>query len=166
MKLVNWHKGLIKHVLVIALLVGLLGTVSGCEGFGQFPTATTPQPAAEKASAPATISTKDRAILAVYEYLLDEAKSSDAKLYLADFYTTCDNWSAESEYFKDGSGIWYVEVDMSAVKDWKWKPYWQEASWFVFRDGSVVPSQRLEANALRIEADLQVLSPPLEEPKS
>jgi len=49
-------------------------------------------------------------------------------------------------------------VDMTSGKEWKWKPYWQQASWFVFRDGKVMPSNRIQANALRIEADLQELS--------
>ena len=98
-------------------------------------------------------------MLAVYEHLLSQAESYQAKVYLADFYTTCDNWSARSELLKDGTGLWYVTVDMTDVVGWREKPYWQQASWLVVKkDGKVIPSNRFQANALRIEADLQELS--------
>jgi hypothetical protein len=48
---------------------------------------------------------------------------------------------------------------MTEVEAWEWRPYWQQASWFVFPNGEVMPSNRIQANALRIEADLQELSP-------
>ncbi len=104
------------------------------------------------------ITTEDRAILAVYEHLLILAEGYKAKKYLAEFYATCDNWSAKSELFKDGTTVWNVMVDMSSNKIWQWRPYWQQASWFIFRDGKVIPSNRLRGNALRIEADLQEVS--------
>ena len=97
-------------------------------------------------------------MLAVYQRLLEQAETYQAKLYLADFYATSDNWSAEGEYFKDGSGVWYILVDMSTVESRKELSHWQEASWYVFKDGKVIPSNLLNANALRIEADLQQLS--------
>jgi hypothetical protein len=162
MKLTNWITGFIKSVLILALLVVLLGVFTACADMG-FPTPSTPQeqPAPEpaKVTGPTVIITKDAAILAVYQRLLSQAESYEAKIYLSDFYANCDNWSAESEFFKDGSGIWYVVVDMTENVTWERHPYWQQASWFVFKDGKVIPSERFRANALRIEADLQALSP-------
>ena len=160
MKPSHWSKRYIGPILIMALLAALLGTVTGCEDFSQYPPPSPPaeKPEPEKAPRPTTISTGDRAILAIYEHLLSKAESHEAKIYLAEFYTVCDNWSAETERFQDGSTIWYVLVDMTSSEQWEWKPYWQQASWFVSRDGGVIPSSRLQANALRIEADLQELS--------
>ena len=160
MKFPNRSKRYAKPILIIALLAALLLTVTGCEDFGQFPPPEPPaeKPAPEKVVSPTVISTADRAILAVYEHLLSQAESHEAKVYLAEFYTVSDNWSAEKERFKDGSSIWCVLVDMTDNDTWELRPYWQEASWFVLRDGKVIPSSRLQANALRIEADLQELS--------
>ena len=156
MALSDLNKRYIGSILVITLLVLLAGVVTGCD-LGQFPAANV---TAEKpAKTPSTvIGTEDKAILAVCEHLLSQAESHKAKSYLAEFYAVCDNWSAESQLFQDGSRVWYVMVDMTSGKEWKWKPYWQQASWFVFRDGKVMPSNRIQANALRIEADLQELS--------
>ncbi len=160
MALSNLNRRYIGSILIITLLVVLAGVVSGCYDFSQFPSlnATVEKPG--KVAPPTVISTKDRAVLAVYEHLLNRAKGHKAKLYLAEFYAACDNWSAESELFKDGSSVWYVLVDMTSNKTWKWKPYWQQASWFVFKDGKVIPCNRIQANALRIEADLEELSLP------
>ena len=149
-------KNYFKSIILIVLLLALLGVVAGCEGYG-FPTPT-PAPTATEKPPTTVISTRDSAMLAVYQHLLAQAKGYEAKRYLADFYATCDNWSAEGEYFKDGSGIWYIQVDMSSVALWKVRAYWQQASWFVYKDGKVIASNRLKANALRIEADLQELS--------
>ena len=91
--------------------------------------------------------------MAVYEHLLSQAEEYQAKNYLASFYTTCDNWTAKSEFFKDGTCVWYVVVDMAGIEAWKERAYWQQAGWLVFQDGKVIPSNRLKANALRIEAD-------------
>ncbi len=88
----------------------IVWTVTGCEDFGQFPT---PTPRSEKVVTPTVVTTSDRAILAVYEHLLSQAQSAKAKGYLAEFYIACDNWSAESELFKDGSSIW-----PSTAKQW------------------------------------------------
>jgi len=160
MKIADGDKSCIKVALIIALIVVLLGTFTACQDMG-YPSPTTPQPQPTPAPVTGTtiISTRDTALLAVYKRLLGQAESYEAKTYLADFYTACDNWSAESEFFKDGSGTWYVTIDMTGSKDWKWKPHWQQASWLVYRDGKVIPSTRFQANALRIEADLQALSP-------
>ena len=152
-------KRYLKPVLVIALLMALVGTVTACQDVYPSSSAPQPQPAPVPATGSTVITTRDAALLAVYQRLLDQAISYQAKTYLADFYATCDNWSAESEYFKDGSGVWYVTVDMTGNHDWKYRPYWQQASWFVFRDGKVIPANRFQVNALRIEADLQALSP-------
>ena len=159
MKLSNWNKIYIKPILVIALLAALLGTVTACEEMG-FPPPSTPEekPEPEEVTPATAIRTKDGAILAVYKHLLSQAESHEAKIYLADFYATCDNWTAESEFFKDGSGTWHVQVDMTSHETWELKPYWQQAGWFVFKDGKVIPSNRFQANALRIEADLQEMS--------
>ena len=160
MKIFKWNKRILLSVLVITLLAGLVGTVTGCEDFGGFPAATTPTAEKTKEASSTTFTgTRDGAIMAVHERLLSQAGSYEAKLYLADFYTACDNWSAQSEYFKDGSGTWHVVVDMTTTGEWAFRPYWQQASWLVFKDGKVIPSNLFRANALRIEADLQALSP-------
>jgi len=158
MKIFKWHKRFLLSVLVIIMLAGLVGTVTGCEEF-EFPAASTPTAEKTKEATATTFTgTRDGAIMSVHERLLSQAGSYEAKLYLADFYTACDNWSAQSEYFKDGSGTWHIFVDMSASKTWEWRPYWQQASWFVSKGGRAIPSNLFNANALRIEADLQELS--------
>lgn len=157
----RWTVGhFIKFVAIIVLLAVAV-IVSGCEDFGTLPT---PEPPAEKPVSTTYINSADRAVLAAYEHLLSLAESHEAKDYLAEFSAVSDNWSAESELFKDGSSVWYIKVDMSGVENWQEKPYWQQASWFVYQDGRVIPSNRLQANALRIESDLQELSlpPPIE----
>jgi hypothetical protein len=160
MKLTNWNKQFIKPIIVLVLLIALLGTVTACQELG-YPSSSTPEekPEPVPVTSPTVISTKDAALLSVHQRLLSQAESYEAKIYLADFYASCDNWSTESEFFKDGSGTWYVVVDMTNIKIWELRPYWQQASWFVFKDGTVIPSNRFRANALRIEADLQALSP-------
>jgi len=55
---------------------------------------------------------------------------------------------------------------MTRVTVWEEKPHWQQASWLVLGDGKVMPSHRFQANALRIEADLQELSLPPKPPPS
>lgn len=161
MKLFDWNRKFFKPVLIIALLAAMLGTFTACEELG-YPSSTTPEetPEPEPVTSPTFINTKDAALLAVHQRLLNQAESYEAKLYLADLYANSDNWSAESEFFKDGSGTWYVVVDMTGSKTWElYPPHWQQASWFVLKDGEVVPSNHFRANALRIEADLQALSP-------
>ena len=162
MKFYNVVKRYFSAVLTIVLLTVMLGTVAGCEDYG-FPSPTPPAAQSEPEPSPVFINTKDGAMLAVHQYLLEQARSTEAKRYLADFYTTADNWTAEGEYYKDGSGIWYILVDMTNVEVWEARLHWQIASWFVFKDGKVLPSNLLNANALRIEADLLELSP---EPES
>ena len=151
-------KRYLKPVLIITLITVLVLTAIGCEDFGQFPVPEPPEEKPETVVLPTTIISEDRAILTIYEHLLNQAESAEAKAYLAEFYTACDNWSAESELFKDGTSAWYVVVDMTEVEEWEGRPYWQQASWFLFPDGKVIPSNRIQANALRIEADLQQLS--------
>lgn len=146
--------------IAIIMLLAMVMTTAGCEDFGTFPPPEVPEKEPEKPVTTTYINTEDRAVLAVYEHLLSLAESHEAKSYLAEFSAVSDNWSAKSELFKDGSSIWYVKVDMSGVENWKEKPYWQQAGWFVYQDGRVIPSNRLQANALRIEADLQELSLP------
>ena len=150
------------QLFVTIVLSAMLIAVVGCEDFGTFPPpeSQAPAPEPEKPVSTTFINSEDGATLAVYEHLLSLAVSHEAKTYLADFSAISDNWSAESELFQDGSSIWYVKVDMSGVEDWKERPYWQQASWFVYKDGRVIPSNRLQANALLIEADLQELSLP------
>ncbi len=151
-------KRYLKFFLTTTLLAVLVLTVTGCEDFGQFPPPESPGEKPEEVVPSTFITSEDRAILAVYEHLLSQAETHEAKKYLAEFYAVSDNWSAESELYKDGSSIWYVLVDMTDVKTWEERPYWQQASWLVYRDGRVIPSNRLQANALRIEADLQELN--------
>lgn len=165
MKNTSRKLNLIKTIIVISLLLAILLTVVSCEDLG-FPstssTSDTNTPEESNTDGKTVVSYKDAAILAVYQHLLDRAGSAEAKLYLADFYTACDNWDAVSEYFKDGSGTWHVIVDMSEIMDWEYDSYWQQASWFVFKDGRVIPSNLFQGNALRIEADLQSQSQDLE----
>jgi hypothetical protein len=151
----------VRLVLLVALLVALLGVVVACEDLGFSPSSTTEEttePASNSESGPVSVNTKDAATLAVYLHLLGLAGSPEAKTYLSDFYTECDNWYAESEYFKDGSDVWHVVVDMTDEPVWDLRSYWQQASWFILNNGEVVPSNLFQANALRIEADLQGLS--------
>lgn len=164
----NLTKRYLKLTLIIALFVGIALTGTGCEVLEEF--APAPPPADEPAEVetpPAPISaiaTEDRAILEVYEHLLSQAGSHQAKAYLADFYTIGDNWSAEAELLKDGTILWYVTVDLTNIEVWKEKPHWQQASWLILDDSTVIPSNQFQANALRIEADLQELSPRPEPP--
>ncbi len=161
MKHFTINKKVLKSIFVIAMLAVILMMVASCEGMG-FPSATpqeTPAPEPAKTVSATAVNSKDAAKLAVYERLLDLAGGYDAKIYLSDFYTTCDNWTVESNYFKDGSGTWHVTVDMTEIGEWAFRTYWQQAGWLVFKDGKVIPSNLFRANALRIEADLQALSP-------
>lgn len=161
MKHFTVKKKVLKLIFIIAMLAALLVAVTSCEGMG-FPSATpqeTPEPEPVKPTSSTVINSRDAAILSVYQRLLELAGGYEAKMYLSDFYTACDNWTAQSDYFKDGSGTWHVLVDMTATEDWAFRPYWQQASWLVFKDGKVIPSNIFRANALRIEADLQALSP-------
>ena len=165
MVLSNLNKRFISSILIITLLVVLAGTVTGCEYLGEW--SPSPPPEEENTEVevpPVVVKTEERAILVVYEHLLSKAESYEAKVYLADFYATSDKWSAKSELFKDGTVIWHVVVDMTDVEVWQERPYWQQASWFVLPDGKVIPSNRFQANALRVEADLQELSPPPQPP--
>ena len=157
--MIRWPKRYLELTFIIALTMALVLTVTGCEDFGTFPAPEPPAEKTEEVAPPTTfINSEDRAVLAVYEHLLSLAESHEAKAYLAEFSAASDNWSAKSELFKDGTSIWYVAVDMTAVEKWEGNLYWQQASWFVYQDGKVIPSNRLQANALRIEADLQELS--------
>lgn len=153
--------GYLKRSLVGALLALMVLFTAGCQDFGTFPP---PEGTPEETEKPPSrfITSEDRATLAVHEHLLGLAESHEAKTYLAEFEATSDNWTAVSELYQDGSNIWYVFVDMSGVTGWEARDYWQQAGWFVYRDGRVIPSNRLRANALRIEADLQELSAPNE----
>ena len=159
MKLFNFSKRWIKPIIIITLLAMLALAATGCEELG-FPTSepSEPEETTEEAPPPTTVNTDDRAILVVYERLLSQAETYQAKVYLADFYTISDSWSAESEFLKDGTNIWHVVVDMTDIGVWTDRAYWRQASWLVFEDGEVIPSNRFQANALRIEADLQELS--------
>jgi len=149
---------LIPVLIISLLLVVTTFAATGCEDFGTFPAPEPTEEKPEEVAPPTFINSEDRATLAVYEHLLSLAESHEAKKYLAEFSAASDNWSAKSELFKDGTSIWYAQVDMTGVEAWEGRPYWQQASWFVYQNGKVIPSNRLQANALRIEADLQELS--------
>ena len=162
MKNTKWLKYSVRLFLFIALIAALLGTVAACEDLGLSPssnTEETEEPESNTQSGPIIVNTQDTAVLAVYRHLLELAGSPDAKTYLSDFYENCDNWYAEAEYFKDGSQVWHVVVDMTAETSWNLAPYWRQASWFILKNGEVIPSNLFQANALRIEADLQALVP-------
>ena len=160
MTLSIFNNRVVSIVLITTLLVVLAGTATGCAELEQWttpPKAEEEKPATE-APARLVVKSEDRVIILIYEHLLSLAESHTAKSYLATFYATCDNWTAESELLRDGTTIWHAVVDMTDVEEWTERPHWQLASWFVFQDGKVIPSNRFAANALRIEADLQELS--------
>ncbi len=152
-------KRCVQAIVIITLLATLAGVATGCADFQPAPP---PEPAEKPVvpKAPTTITTADSAIMVVYEHLLAQAEGYKAKVYLADFYATCDNWTATSELLKDGTSMWHVVVDMTQTRHWRERLYWQQASWLVLRDGKTIPSNDFKANALRIEADLQELSLP------
>lgn len=156
MKFTSRKKKIITFVLVLSLLTLILLATTACEELGLSGSTTE---TATETDDPSVVSTAESAELAVYRHLLEQADSAEAKVYLADFYASCYNWSVQSEYFRDGSGIWFVEVDMTAESNWDLNPYWQHAGWFVYQDGDVIPSNLFQVNALRIEADLTELSP-------
>jgi len=161
MKHFTVKKNLVIPILIVVMLAAMLTVFTSCEGMG-FPSTTpqeTPEPEPAKTVSSTDVNSREAAILAVYQQLLELATGYEAKIYLSDFYTTCDNWTAQSDYFRDGSSTWHVAVDMTAHEDWTYRPYWQQASWLVFKEGKVIPSNLFQANALRIEADLQALSP-------
>ena len=95
MKPADWKKKLIKPALIMVMLAALLGSATACEelGYPSTPTPAEEEAAPEAAKTATTSRTKDDAILAVYQRLLGQAKSYEAKIYLSDFYATCDNWS-------------------------------------------------------------------------
>ncbi|MEE9398745.1 MAG: hypothetical protein V3V23_00580 [Dehalococcoidales bacterium] len=154
----NLRKRYLKSGLIVILLAIMSLAAGGCEDFGTFPPPELPEEKPQEVVPTTFITSEDRAIQAVYEHLLGQAISHEAKKYLAEFSAASDNWSGQSELFKDGTTIWYIIVDMTHVDEWEERPYWQQAGWFVYRDGRVIPSNRLQANALRVEADLQELS--------
>jgi hypothetical protein len=160
MTLTNFSKKYIKPLLIITLLAVLVLTATGCEELGFPPIEPAEETAVEEEETPPpiTITTEDRAILAVREHLLSQAESYQAKLYLADFYAISNEWSAESEFLKDGTSVWYVVAKITASETPEERPHWHQAHWLVFQDGKVMASHRFQANALRIEADLQELS--------
>ncbi len=153
----------LRSLLIVTMLAIMASAVTACQDFEQQAPPETGEETAENTEVKAprlTVRTEESAILAVYQHLLGQAESHKAKGYLADFYTISDNWSAAQELFKDGTSLWHVTLDMTEVKVWRERPYWQQASWFVLRESKVIPSNRFQANALRIEADLQELSLP------
>jgi len=157
MKITGKKGKLIISILVVSLLTVMLLSITACDSLG-LSGETTPATTETVSTGGNSIGTADEAKLAVYQRLLERAESYDAMIYLSDFYTYCYNWSVQSEYFKDGSDIWLVAVDMTGESDWDHNSYWQRAAWFVYRDGKVIPSNLFQVNALRIEADLQLLS--------
>ena len=152
-----FNKRYIKPIPIIAMLIMLVGVATGCEYLG-----ITSEEETGVETTHTDVKTSDRAILVVYEHLLHQAEGDKAKVYLSNFYTVCDKWNAWLEVLKDDTSIWHVVVDMTDVETWEERAYWQQASWFVFKDGKVTPSNRFRANALRVEADLQALSPKAE----
>jgi hypothetical protein len=154
MTFLSHNKRSLTSILVLSLLIAVVLSVTGCENLGLGGATETTTPTNE----PGTINTAGEAELAVYQYLLAQANSAEAKVYVADFYATCDNWDVLSEYFRDGSETWLVAVDMTGETDWEHNSYWQRAGWFVLKEGGVMPANLYNMNALRIEADLQGLS--------
>ena len=119
MKLTFWKNRLITSCLFAVLILALPGIFTACQDLGYPPPTPTPQAQPEPAriAGPTVIKNKDAALLAVYQRLLSLAESDEAKTYVADFYSSCDNWTASPEFFKDGSGTWYVVVDMTCVEN-------------------------------------------------
>ena len=145
---------LFTSILLLILLIAVILTATACEDLGLGGTGSEETDTEETG----VIASGEEAELAVYQYLLAQADSSEAKLYLSDFYTHAHNWSVQSEYFRDGSETWLVAVDMTGEANWDHNSYWQRAGWFVLKDGTVIPGNLYQMNALRIEADLQALS--------
>jgi hypothetical protein len=157
MKITGRKSKLIISFLIVSVLTVMLLLITSCQDLG-LSGDNTEETTATGSTGDTIITSVNEAKTAVYQHLLAQAESYDAKIYLADFYTYCTNWNVQSEYFKDGSDIWFVEVDMTGESNWDHNPYWQHAAWFVYRDGEVIPSNLFQVNALRIEADLQSLS--------
>jgi hypothetical protein len=157
MKITGKKGKFILSILIVTLLIAMLLSITACENLVSSGDSEEEE-SDTVSSSDNIVSTTDEAKLAVYQRLLERADSYDAKIYLSDFYTYCHNWSVQSEYFKDGSDIWLVAVDMTGESNWEYNSYWQRAAWFVYRDGKVIPSNLFQVNALRIEADLQSLS--------
>ena len=175
MTLIDFNKRYIKKryvklVLIITLLVVPAVVLLGCEDyaqdFGCEGLTTSTQPSEEgtqettggETPSSKTITTEDRAILAVREHLAAQAESYQAKFYLADYYTVCDEWNAVVEILEDKANVWQVVVHMTNMGWESEKRHWLQASWYVFQDGRVLASDNYQANALRIEAELQELS--------
>ena len=154
MNFISRKKNILASIIVLSLLITLVFSATACESLGL--SGTTDEPTDTEDTG--VFTSGEEAELAVYQYLLVQAGSAEAKVYLSDFYTNCYNWSVQSEYFRDGSATWLVAVDMTAEANWEHETYWQRAGWFVLKDGTVIPANLFQLNALRIEADLQGLS--------
>ncbi|MDZ4247456.1 MAG: hypothetical protein U1D67_10105 [Dehalococcoidia bacterium] len=132
--------------------------LAGCQEIPGF-TTPAPTPAAVKSEPKRTlVLSEDKAMLVVQEYLLSKAVTAKAKTYLSEFYSSGLEWSARSELLKDGTRTWNVMLEAKDAKDDSIKLHWKQAGWVVFDDGRVLPSPQYNANALRIETDLQELS--------
>ena len=154
MNFIYRKKNILASIIVLSLLITVMFTATACESLGLG--GTTDEPTESEVTG--VFTSGEEAELAVYQYLLAQAESAEAKVYLSDFYTNCHNWSVQSEYLRDGSATWLVAVDMTGEANWEHETYWQRAGWFVLKDGSVIPANLFQLNALRIEADLQGLS--------
>lgn len=128
--------------------------LAGCQDI-QLPVS--PAPAGATPGTSNLVLSEDRAILAVQEYLLSKAASSRAKTYLTDLYASGAKWTAKGDLLNDGTRVFNVTLTVDNPGP-QAKPYWKRAIWTVFSDRKVLPSPQYEANALRIETDLQGLS--------
>ena len=146
-------KTLFAVIILLLIIVTMMFTAGACEDLGLGGTS-----GSTDTEENGFYSTPEEVELAVYRHLLEQAESSEAKIYLSDFYSYSHNWVVQSEYLRDGSETWLVSVDMTGETDWPHKSYWQRAGWFVLKDGSVIPANIFQLNALRIEADLKQLS--------
>lgn len=144
--------------VILTLLMAVCTVFASCEDMTGFPT-TSPTPAVPKVEIRRTlVLSEDRALLAVQEYLLSKATSARAKTYLTELYAAGGKWSAKGDLLKDGTRTWNVMLETEGKTGVQVKPYWSQACWTVFDDGKVLPSPKYDANALRIETDLQQLS--------
>ncbi len=144
-----------RFVLLTAIC---LVAFTACEGVAGVPAPSPSAPASKGVAGGVSVLSEDRALLVVQEYLLSKATSAKAKNYLAELYSSGGKWSAKSELLGDGTRIWNVMMETEDKADSEIKSQWRIACWTVFGDGGVLPSPKFDANALRIETELQELS--------
>ncbi|MDO8472750.1 MAG: hypothetical protein Q7T05_02920 [Dehalococcoidia bacterium] len=98
-----------------------------------------------------TLASDQDSVTAVMSFLQSEAKSNSGRVYLAEYLMV-----ATSRVTEASDGNWYITFGMDRKPDSEQgeKAYWDAAAWLVFKDGTVMPSDRHSGNATRIMTDL------------